>query len=91
VPGPEAWHKPSFLYFYGEGKTMILMIDNYDSFVYNLYQYLLELGEEVRVYRNDKITLEEIEALQPRRIILSPGPCTPNEAGICLDLIKSGT
>lgn len=67
---------------------MVLMIDNYDSFTYNLVQYLGELGQEVRVYRNDKITLDEIAALNPSHIILSPGPCTPNEAGICLNLIR---
>ncbi|MEL7566934.1 MAG: aminodeoxychorismate/anthranilate synthase component II [Dehalobacterium sp.] len=67
---------------------MILMIDNYDSFVYNLYQYFLELGEKVEICRNDKITLEEIQRISPSHIILSPGPCTPNEAGICLDAIK---
>ena len=66
---------------------MLLMIDNYDSFTYNLVQYLGELGEEVRVFRNDKITIEEIEALHPARIVISPGPCTPNEAGISLALI----
>jgi anthranilate synthase/aminodeoxychorismate synthase-like glutamine amidotransferase len=67
---------------------MVLMIDNYDSFTYNLVQYLGELGQEVLVYRNDRITLEEIAALNPSHVILSPGPCTPNEAGICLDLIR---
>ena len=67
---------------------MILMIDNYDSFTYNLVQYLGELGADVRVDRNDEITLEEIEALAPERIMLSPGPCTPTEAGISLDVIK---
>ena len=66
---------------------MILMIDNYDSFTYNLVQYFGELGAEVVVHRNDKITVDEVAALQPSHIILSPGPCTPNEAGICLDLI----
>jgi anthranilate synthase component 2 len=66
---------------------MLLMIDNYDSFTYNLVQYLGELGAEVRVVRNDKITLGEIEALAPQRIVISPGPCTPNEAGISLDVI----
>jgi len=66
---------------------MLLMIDNYDSFTYNLVQYLGELGEEVRVFRNDEITLDEIEALAPQRIVISPGPCTPNEAGISLALI----
>lgn len=67
---------------------MIILIDNYDSFVYNLYQYLGELGVHTQVFRNDKITLDEIEALNPSHIILSPGPCTPNEAGICLDVIR---
>lgn len=67
---------------------MLLMIDNYDSFTYNLVQYLRELGEEVRVIRNDKITLEEIETMAPERIVISPGPCTPNEAGISVPLIK---
>ena len=66
---------------------MLLMIDNYDSFTYNLVQYLGELGEDVRVFRNDKVTIEEIEALHPARIVISPGPCTPNEAGISLALI----
>lgn len=67
---------------------MLLMIDNYDSFTFNLVQYLGELGEDVRVFRNDKIELGEIEALRPDKIVLSPGPCTPNEAGICLELIE---
>jgi anthranilate synthase component II len=67
---------------------MLLMIDNYDSFTYNLVQYLGELGEDVRVYRNDQITLDEIERLAPQRIVVSPGPCTPNEAGISVPLIK---
>ncbi len=67
---------------------MLLMIDNYDSFTYNLVQYLGELGEEVRVYRNDQITLDEIEALSPHLIVISPGPCTPNEAGISVDVIQ---
>ena len=67
---------------------MLLMIDNYDSFTYNLVQYLRELGEEVVVYRNDKITLAEIEKLQPERLVVSPGPCTPNEAGISVSVIK---
>lgn len=64
------------------------MIDNYDSFTYNLVQYLGELGEEVVVHRNDEITLEEIAALNPDRIVVSPGPCTPNEAGVSVPLIK---
>ena len=67
---------------------MLLMIDNYDSFTYNLVQYFGELGADVQVYRNDKITIEEIEALDPEKIVISPGPCTPNEAGISLDVIK---
>jgi anthranilate synthase component 2 len=67
---------------------MLLMIDNYDSFTYNLVQYLRELGEDVVVYRNDKITLAEIEALNPQRLVISPGPCTPNEAGISVEVIK---
>ncbi len=67
---------------------MMLMIDNYDSFTYNLVQYLGELGADVQVDRNDEITIEEIEALSPERIMLSPGPCTPSEAGISLDVIK---
>ena len=67
---------------------MLLMIDNYDSFTYNVVQYLGELGADVRVYRNDAITLDEIEALEPERIVISPGPCTPNEAGISLEVIR---
>jgi len=66
---------------------MLVMIDNYDSFTYNLVQYLGELGEDVRTFRNDEITLQEIEAMRPDRIMLSPGPCTPNQAGISLSLI----
>ena len=67
---------------------MILLIDNYDSFTYNLYHYLGELGAEVQVYLNDKISLDEIEALGPEKIVISPGPCTPREAGISCDAIK---
>lgn len=67
---------------------MLLMIDNYDSFTYNLVQYLGELGEDVNVYRNDKITIEDIEKMKPERIVISPGPCTPKEAGISIDVIK---
>jgi anthranilate synthase component II len=66
---------------------MLLMIDNYDSFTYNLVQYLGELGQEVKVVRNDEMTVDEIEALGAERIVLSPGPCTPNEAGVSLDVI----
>jgi anthranilate synthase/aminodeoxychorismate synthase-like glutamine amidotransferase len=64
------------------------MIDNYDSFTYNLVQYFCELGEEVAVYRNDKIALEDIERLLPERIVISPGPCTPRDSGISIDVIK---
>jgi len=67
---------------------MILMIDNYDSFTYNLVQYIGQLGGEVAVHRNDKISLDEIRRLQPAAIVLSPGPCTPKEAGICIELIR---
>ena len=66
---------------------MLLMIDNYDSFTYNLVQYFGQLGEEVRVFRNDRITLEEIEGLRPSRLVISPGPCSPSEAGISLPVI----
>jgi anthranilate synthase component 2 len=67
---------------------MILLIDNYDSFTYNLFHYLGELGAEVKVVRNDELSAEQALALKPQGIVLSPGPCTPNEAGICLDVIK---
>jgi anthranilate synthase/aminodeoxychorismate synthase-like glutamine amidotransferase len=67
---------------------MLLMIDNYDSFTYNLVQYLGELGQELQVYRNNKITIAEIEAMKPERIVISPGPCTPKEAGISIDVIR---
>jgi len=67
---------------------MILLIDNYDSFTYNVYQYLGELGAEVSVVRNDEITVAQIERLAPEKIVISPGPCTPNEAGISLEVIK---
>jgi len=67
---------------------MLLMIDNYDSFTYNLVQYFGELGQEVSVYRNDEISISEIETLKPNYIVISPGPCTPNEAGISLELIE---
>lgn len=67
---------------------MILLIDNYDSFTYNLYHYLGELGAEVTVYRNDKITLDQIEVFRPEKIVISPGPCTPNEAGISCGAIR---
>src|SRR6516225_8846711 len=68
---------------------MIILIDNYDSFAFNLVHYLGELGAKVEVYRNDKVTADAIIAAEPDAIVLSPGPCTPNEAGICLDLITA--
>ena len=67
---------------------MLLMIDNYDSFTYNLVQYFGELGEDIRVYRNDKLTVQEIEDLKPSRIVSSPGPCTPKEAGVSVETIR---
>ncbi len=70
---------------------MLLMIDNYDSFTFNLVQYFGELGEDVRVFRNDEIDLAGIEALKPDRLVLSPGPCSPAEAGICVDAIRHFT
>lgn len=70
---------------------MLLMIDNYDSFTYNLVQYFGELGAEVRVYRNDTITVEEIQGMRPKQIVISPGPCTPKQAGISVDLVKKMT
>ena len=67
---------------------MLLMIDNYDSFTYNVVQYLAELGADVQVHRNDQITVEQIEALNPERLVISPGPCTPNEAGVSMEVIR---
>ncbi|MCL5236900.1 MAG: aminodeoxychorismate/anthranilate synthase component II [Nitrospirae bacterium] len=67
---------------------MLLMIDNYDSFTYNVVQYLGELGEDIQVFRNDRITISEIERMRPDRIVISPGPCTPKEAGISIDTIR---
>jgi len=70
---------------------MVFVLDNYDSFTYNLVQYLGELGEEVVVRRNDQVSIDEVEALHPARIVLSPGPCTPQEAGISIELIRHFT
>jgi anthranilate synthase/aminodeoxychorismate synthase-like glutamine amidotransferase len=70
---------------------MIIVLDNYDSFTYNLVHYIGDSGEEVLVVRNDEITIEQIQDLNPKKIVISPGPCTPNEAGISIDLIKSST
>lgn len=67
---------------------MILILDNYDSFTYNLVQYLGEMGAEMAIYRNDRVTLSEVEAMQPEKIVISPGPCTPKEAGISIELIR---
>lgn len=67
---------------------MVLMIDNYDSFTYNIVQYCLELGADLKVIRNDELTVEEIKALSPEKIIISPGPATPDDAGVCLEVIK---
>ena len=67
---------------------MLLMIDNYDSFTYNLVQYFGELGEDIRVFRNNKITIDQIETLKPSRIVISPGPCTPKEAGVSVEVIR---
>ncbi len=83
-----SWSKPVWPRADGVRAMKVLMIDNYDSFTYNLVQYLGELGAEVVVYRNDQITLEEIERLRPDRIVISPGPCTPREAGISVPLVK---
>jgi anthranilate synthase component 2 len=71
-----------------EESDMLLMIDNYDSFTYNLVQYFGELGEDVRTVRNDEVTLEEIVAMQPERICISPGPCTPHEAGVSVPVLQ---
>jgi anthranilate synthase component 2 len=71
-----------------EANNMLLMVDNYDSFTYNLVQYLGELGQDVQVYRNDEIDLAKVAELKPRYIVISPGPCTPNEAGISVPLIN---
>ena len=68
---------------------MIILIDNYDSFTFNIYHYLGELGAKIKVYRNNKISISQILQNNPKAIILSPGPCTPSEAGICLDLVKN--
>ncbi len=68
---------------------MLIMIDNYDSFTYNLVQYLGELGADVKVFRNDGVSIEELKSMQPERIMISPGPCTPNEAGISMDVIRA--
>jgi para-aminobenzoate synthetase component 2 len=68
---------------------MILVIDNYDSFTYNLVQYLGELGEELKVYRNDEVSVEDVRRIHPKAIIISPGPCTPNEAGISVDVVRT--
>lgn len=82
-----AQYRPLFLQLIGAADIMLLLIDNYDSFTYNLYQYFCELGAEVNVVRNDQIDIKGIEALNPSHLVISPGPCTPNEAGISLHAI----
>jgi anthranilate synthase component II len=82
-PGGDGWFIGD-----GMGRCMLLMIDNYDSFTWNLVQYLQALGAEVQVVRNDAMTVAQIEALAPERIVISPGPCTPNEAGVSVELIR---
>jgi len=82
-PRPGLWDKE------GVRGAMLLLIDNYDSFTYNLYQYLSELGAEVQVRRNDALTLADVEALQPGHIVISPGPCTPDEAGMSCAIIET--
>jgi anthranilate synthase component II len=82
----QSWRKPGWK---DKGNNMLLMIDNYDSFTYNLVQYFGELGEDVRVFRNDEIDLDAITALKPDHIVISPGPCTPTEAGISVPVIKA--
>src|SRR6185369_191979 len=84
---PRRWCAPASTSRSSEEPAMLLMIDNYDSFTYNLVQYLGELGQDVKVVRNDEITLDDVQRLAPERIVISPGPCTPNEAGISLGLI----
>jgi anthranilate synthase/aminodeoxychorismate synthase-like glutamine amidotransferase len=79
------------MFFRLNGPAMVLVIDNYDSFTYNLVQYLGELGAELEVRRNDQVTTEEIARMAPERIVISPGPKTPSDAGICLDLIRTFT
>jgi len=71
-----------------KGNNMLVMIDNYDSFTYNVVQYLAELGADVRVFRNDEVSVSDIAAMNPEKIVISPGPCTPNEAGISLEVIE---
>src|SRR5215212_1116996 len=93
-PGPSALDAPGgggfppAAFRASRTNVMLLLIDNYDSFTYNLVHYLGELGAPCEVYRNDKISVAEVLALKPKGIVLSPGPCTPNEAGICCELIE---
>ena len=68
---------------------MIVLIDNYDSFTYNIFHYISEFNQKIEIYRNNKISVREIIDLKPKAIVLSPGPCTPNEAGICIELVKN--
>jgi len=85
--GPSAWTLSAHV-SWNEGVAMVFVLDNYDSFTYNLVQYLGELGADVIVRRNDQVTVSEIEGMSPERIVVSPGPCTPQEAGISIELIR---
>jgi hypothetical protein len=82
------WPARRWRYYNGYNSLVVFVLDNYDSFTYNLVQYLGELGAEVEVRRNDEVSVDEIEAMHPERIVVSPGPCTPQEAGISIELIR---
>jgi para-aminobenzoate synthetase component 2 len=87
-PGDKTGTIPASHFFTERSRTMILLIDNYDSFTWNLYQYFCELGAQVEVRRNDVISLADIDSLSPEKIVISPGPCTPDESGVSLDVIR---
>jgi para-aminobenzoate synthetase component 2 len=87
-PGDKTGTIPASHFLTERSRTMILLIDNYDSFTWNLYQYFCELGAQVEVRRNDVITLADIDSLSPEKIVISPGPCTPDESGVSLDVIR---
>src|SRR5260370_17618990 len=89
MKGKRSVEKLEKVQFERKANKMLLLIDNYDSFTYNLYQYLGELGAEIIVRRNDQITLDEIEAMRPDHIVISPGPCTPNEAVMSCQMIDT--
>lgn len=88
LPGDKTGTIPASHFLTERSPTMILLIDNYDSFTWNLYQYFCELGAQVEVRRNDVITFAEIDSLSPEKIVISPGPCTPDESGVSLDVIR---